>query len=203
MSHSYYGPGTVGTNAKQTFTFDFDTGSSDTFIPGPNCQGCFGNTKYNQQGVDEHNTTTVTYGSGQVSGENYLDSVTVAGLTATNQNVISLTQATGFSGPNNALMGMAFPSIASSKSTPYFFNLIKQSKVNPPEFSFYLGRAKSNTQARSEMTLGGRDSSRYTGAFTNVPVTSQTYWQTAIDGASVGNNAVIPGTSGQSAIGTF
>lgn len=51
------------------------------------------------------------------------------------------------------------------------------------------------------MTLGGRDSSRYTGAFTNVPVTSQTYWQTAIDGASVGSKAV-SGTSGRSAIDT-
>jgi hypothetical protein len=92
----YYGSGTVGS---QTFTFDFDTGSSDTFVPGPSCgtaQGCVGTTKYNQGGVDEGNTTSITYGSGAVSGENYYDSVTIAGLTATHQNVISLTEATGY-----------------------------------------------------------------------------------------------------------
>jgi len=201
----YYGVGTVGA-AQQRFTFDFDTGSSDTFIPGPSCgasQGCAGTTKYNQQGQDEHNTTSITYGSGAVQGENYFDSVTIAGLTANHQNVISLTTATGFStSSSDGLMGMAFPAIASSKQLPYFFTLISQGKVNPTEFSFYLGRAKSNTAGNSEMTLGGRDSSKFTGATTPVPVTSQTYWQVAINGASVGTGSTIAGTSGQAAIDT-
>ncbi|EME42190.1 hypothetical protein DOTSEDRAFT_25826 [Dothistroma septosporum NZE10] len=51
----------------QTSTSDFDTGSSDTFIPGPRCdtaQGCGGTTKHGQSGTDEHNTTTITCGSG-------------------------------------------------------------------------------------------------------------------------------------------
>jgi hypothetical protein len=138
-----------------------------------------------------------------VTGENYLDSVTVAGLTATNQNVISLTQAEGFSNSaSDGLMGMAFQSIANSKSSPYFFTLINQGKVSPKEFSFYLGRAKSNTGANSEMTLGGRDESKYTGSFTPVPVSSQTYWQVAIDGVTVGKNAALPTTAGQAAIDT-
>lgn len=66
----YYGNAKVNT---QTFTIDFDTGSADFFVPGPQCgtsQGCVGNTKYDQKGVDEKNTTSITYGSGQVSGEN-------------------------------------------------------------------------------------------------------------------------------------
>lgn len=183
---SYYGTGYIGA-AKQAFTLDFDTGSSDLFVPGPNCgtsQGCTGTTKYNQQGQAEGNTTSITYGSGSVSGANYFDTVTVAGLTAQHQNVISLTTATGFSGSAaEGLMGMAFQSIANSKQPPFFFNLINQGKVNPTEFSFYLGRAQSNTQGKSQLTLGGRDESLYTGATTAVPVTSQTYWQVAIDGA--------------------
>lgn len=202
---SYYGAGTVG-SGNQVFQFDFDTGSSDTFVPGPKCgtaQGCSGSIKYAQTGTDEHNTTTVTYGSGQVSGENYYDSVTVAGLTATHQNIISLTQAQGFSGTgSDSLMGMAFQSIANSKQPPFFFTLIDQKKVNPTEFSFYLGRQKSGTAADSELTLGGRDESRYTGAFTPVSVTSQTYWQVAIDGASVGSLPDLPTTRGQAAIDT-
>ncbi|EGP88013.1 unnamed protein product [Zymoseptoria tritici ST99CH_1A5] len=199
----YYGAGQVNT---QTFTFDFDTGSSDTFVPGPTCgtqQGCVGKTKYNERGVDRGNTTSITYGSGQVTGENYLDDVTIAGLTATRQNVISLTQAEGFANSaSDGLMGMAFQSIANSKSSPYFFTLVDQGKVSPSEFSFYLGRAKSNTGGKSEMTLGGRDSSRYTGSFTPVPVSSQTYWQVPIDGVTVNKNAALPTTAGQAAIDT-
>jgi len=201
----YYGSGTVGA-AKQVFTFDFDTGSSDTFVPGPTCgaaQGCVGSTKYNNAGVSQGNKTTITYGSGQVSGNNYLDSVTIAGLTAKNQNIVSLTNATGFANSDSdGLMGMAFPRIASSKTTPYFFNLIYQGKVNPTEFSFYLGRAKSGTAGNSEMYLGGRNEAKYTGGFTSVPVTSQTYWQVAIDGATAGSSGLIANTGGQAAIDT-
>ncbi|KAK4502804.1 hypothetical protein PRZ48_006230 [Zasmidium cellare] len=204
----YYGPGTIGA-AQQRFTFDFDTGSSDTFVPGPQCgtaQGCPHPQKYNQQGQDEHNTTSITYGSGQVTGENYFDTLTVAGLTAQKQNIVSLTQAAGFNTSDaDGLLGLAFPSIAASKSTPYFFNLVNQGTVNPTEFSFYLGRQKSGTAQNSELTLGGRDEAKYTGAFTNVPVTSQTYWQVAINGAKVGsglNPPTLPTTAGQAAIDT-
>lgn len=180
----YYGTGKVGS---QSFTLDFDTGSSDLFVPGPKCgtaQGCVGTTKYDQSGTNRGNTTSITYGSGQVTGENYLDDVTVAGLTAKNQNVISLTNAQGFANSaSEGLVGMAFPAIAESKSLPFFFNLVQQGKVMPREFSFYLGREQSGTAQNSELTFGGSDASKYNGAFTPVAVSSQTYWQVAIDGA--------------------
>jgi hypothetical protein len=198
----YYGTGTIGS---QSFTFDFDTGSSDTFVPGPSCgtaQGCVGTTKYDEDGTNLGNTTTITYGSGEVTGENYLDSLTVAGLTATNQNIISLTDAEGFAdSASEGLIGMAFESIAESKEPPFFFTLINEGKVSPTEFSFYLGRNASGTGQDSELTLGGRDSSKYTGATTSVPLTNQTYWQVAVDGATVDSNAV-SGTDGEAAIDT-
>nr|POF02597.1 aspartic protease [Quercus suber] len=207
----YYGPGIVGAGdgKPQTFTFDFDTGSSDTFVPGPACgtaQGCVGTTHYDLGGKDEGNTTTITYGSGQVSGENYLDDVTVAGKKATGQNVISLSQAAGFSNSDsNSLMGMGFQSIAQSKQPPYFKTLIDQGQVSTPEFSFYLGRAASNTGANSELTLGGRDSSKFTGAVTKVPVTMPGYWQVALDQVLVNGKAGALdtlATKGQAAIDT-
>jgi cathepsin D len=202
----YYGSGTVGATTPQTFTFDFDTGSADIFVPGPSCgqtQGCYGTTKYSQTGADQHNTTTVLYGSGEVTGENYLDSVTVAGLTATNQGLISLTQSQGFTqAAPDSLMGMAFKAIANSGFTPFFENLIAQGKVTTQEFAFYLGRAASGTAANSEMTLGGRDVSKFTGAVTQVPVTMQTYWQVALDAIDVNGASAGPTTAGQAAIDT-
>ena len=201
----YYGPGIIGARSPQTFTFDFDTGSSDLFVPGPQCgaaAGCKAGTQYSQTGTDLHNTTSVTYGSGQVTGENYLDSVTVAGLTAARQNVISLTSAAGFNtSDSNSLLGMGFSTIANSKKPTFFENLISQRKVSTQEFAFYLGRAASNTQSRSELTLGGRDSSRYTGAVTQVPVSTRGYWQVAVDEVDVSGVRSLM-TQGQAAIDT-
>ena len=119
VDEDYYGTITVGATGPQQFVCDFDTGSADLFVPRPQCQSaqrCTGTIKYDQGGVDEGNTTTVTYGSGQISGENFFDDMIVAGLRAKHQNVISLTQAQGFSGSTpDSLMGMAFSTIAESK----------------------------------------------------------------------------------------
>ena len=147
--------------------------------------------------------TSVTYGSGMVEGNNYIDDLTVAGLTATGQGIVSLTTAEGFSGqPSDSLLGMGFSTIAQSGFPTFFENLIAQNQVTTPEFSFYLGRSQSNTQSQSELTLGGRDSSKFTGTFTQVPVTEPGYWQVALDGVTVGSTSAGPTTAGQAAIDT-
>lgn len=119
----YYGPIKI---RDKTFQIDFDTGSSDLFVPGPNCgteQGCAGTNKYDAAGKDLGNTTSVTYGSGQVSGKNYLDTVTIGNLSAENTNVISLDQAKGFSDiASDGLMGMVSHNL-NTKIPPSHFSL--------------------------------------------------------------------------------
>lgn len=199
----YYGPITLGS---QQFTMDFDTGSSDIFVPGPQCDanaGCPHSTKYNQKGVDQNRATSVTYGSGQISGEDFRDSLTVAGLTSTGQGFISLTQADGFSDSNaDGLLGMGFTEIANSGFVTYFESLIAQSKVTVQEFAFYLGRAASGTGQKSELALGGRDSLKFSGDVTQVPVTKRGYWQVALDSVNVNKKSTGPATKGQAAIDT-
>lgn len=121
-----------------------------------------------QGGVDEMNTTSITYGSGQVKGENYLDTVCFKSLCAPMTNVISLTQAQGFStSASQGLMGMGFSTIANSKMPTFFERLMAMNKVTYPEFSFYLGRASSGTQGNSQLTMGGRDHTKFTGVANN------------------------------------
>lgn len=70
-----------------TYTVDFDTGSSDLFLPGPKCTtNCAGHKKYtpsaSSTAVDKRKKFSLAYGDGStVSGEQYYDTVTVAGLT--------------------------------------------------------------------------------------------------------------------------
>ena len=65
-----------------------------------------------------------------------------------------------------------------------------------------MGRLASGTEDDSEMTLGGRDSTKYTGSFTTVPVTSETYWQVALDKVTVDGTIAGVNTKGQAAIDT-
>ena len=66
---------------------DFDTGSSDLFVPSPKCgESCEGHTVYNpsssSSATDLGKTFELSYGDGStVEGEEYTDVVTVAGLT--------------------------------------------------------------------------------------------------------------------------
>lgn len=134
FDEQYYGPMEVGyRTTEQVFTVQFDTGSSDIFIPGPKCtsdEGCPFTRKYNEGGISQHRTTTVQYGSGYIEGDDFTDTINVAGLTATNQGFISLTQTYGFNTSNSdGLLGMAFTSIAASGFTTFFENLMAQDKV--------------------------------------------------------------------------
>lgn len=213
LDADYFGPGSIGT-PPQTFQLDFDTGSADLFVPGQSCRAaaqCGGPDRpYNPQGSssahDLAKTTSITYGSGSISGEQYSDTVTVAGLTVPSQTFIAVTNATGFAtGGFDGLMGMGFSTIAQTGAPTFFENLIAQGAVAQQLFSFYLGRGKSGTQTASELVLGGRDASKYTGASTAVPVTKKGYWQVKLDGAKVQSG--LPGgftlfTPGQAAIDT-
>lgn len=151
-------------------------------------------------------TASITYGSGSISGEQYADKVTVAGLTVASQTFIAVAQATGFStGGFDGLMGMGFSSIAETGAPTFFENLISEGLVSANEFSFYLGRGQSGTQGASELVLGGRDPARFTGSTTAVPVTKKGYWQVKLDGVKVDQNLLgLPGilAQGQAAIDT-
>ena len=134
FDEQYYGPIEVGSRgSEQVFTVQFDTGSSDIFIPGPQCtveQGCSSRKKYNERGVSQNRTSTVQYGSGSAEGDDFIDAINVAGLTATDQGFISLTQTTGFNtSESDGLLGMGFSFIAASGYTTFFENLMAQGKV--------------------------------------------------------------------------
>jgi len=130
-----------------------------------------------------HKTFTLRYGDGSTtSGEQYSDTVTVAGLTATNQVLGAATSySSAFSNsPRDGLMGLAFPSLSSFRATPFFNTLILQKKVAAQMFSFYLA------ETGSELFLGGVNQRRYTGSFNWRKVTTAAYWQIGLDSIKVG-----------------
>lgn len=176
-------------------------------VPGQSCgitEGCkHPLLKYDEGGESLGTNTTIQYGSGSTEGANWIDDVTVAGLTSPNQTFFAATNAVGFIELDaDGIIGMAFSSIAQDNGTTFMENLIAQGSVPANEFSVYLGRVASGTEDDSELTLGGRDSTKYTGDFTTVPVSSETYWQVALDKVTVNGKTGGINTPGQAAIDT-
>lgn len=149
---------------------------------------------------------TYMYGGGNATGDEYQDYVTVAGLTYKHQDLLSISETTLFtSGSSNydGIFGMAFTGASGSTHTTFMENLIQNKQLTYPEFSFYLGRGfNGNTGQDSQLTIGGRDTTKFTGALTQIPVVNQTAWIVEMSGISVNDQSAGPNVTGLAGIDT-
>ncbi|KAH8100357.1 aspartic peptidase domain-containing protein, partial [Cristinia sonorae] len=173
------------------YTVDFDTGSSDLFLPGTSCtKNCAGHSRYSPllstTSKDRKKSFKLEYQDGStVSGKQYSDTVSAGGLTATGQalgaaSTYSDSLATQRFTPDG-LLGMGYQVISQYNSPPFFQTLVAQKKTTKPMFAFKLATTGS------ELYLGGVNPDLYTGSFTYVPVTAKAYWQVKMDSVTVIN----------------
>ncbi|GAA5830578.1 hypothetical protein JCM11251_002519 [Rhodosporidiobolus azoricus] len=187
----------------QYFLIDFDTGSSDLWVPGTGCgsTACTSKRKYSPSSSAVAIPTkqfSISYGDGSTtSGSVYADTVTIAGLTANNQTFAAATTLSDSwtRDPQDGLMGMGYQALSALRSPPVFQTLVTQGKTSSPQFSFKLASTSVGT---SELFLGGMNPSSYVSGTTEwAPVLAQAYWtvagQAQVNGASVGGtfNAII------------
>ncbi|GAA5892131.1 hypothetical protein JCM8208_001443 [Rhodotorula glutinis] len=174
---------TIGTPAK-SFLIDFDTGSSDLWVPSASCTSapCAPHQKYSPSSSSTSKFVAkgglmISYGDGSTtSGDVYTDTVTIGGLTATNQKMGAATtlSSSWADDPEDGLMGMAYQSLSSLNSPPVFQTLVSQGKVSSPSFSFKL------SSSGAELFLGGMNANNFvSGTTTYAPVIQQAYWTVA------------------------
>ncbi|KAJ3372378.1 hypothetical protein HDU91_003618 [Kappamyces sp. JEL0680] len=180
----------------QVFNLDLDTGSSDTWTRGPNCQArdasCTGK-KANLQDktLKPLNAQFQTnYGSGAVIGQIVEAPVTLNGLQATLPIGIS-EQEVGFRG-TDGLMGLAFDSIskisrASGQNANIMDALFGKGKNNV--ISFFLSNAEDKNN-QGEVTFGGLNPARFTGQLQALPLNSASFWQFDFSGTTFSVNGV-------------
>ncbi|XP_015197904.1 pepsin A-like [Lepisosteus oculatus] len=191
---SYYGVISIGT-PPQSFNVLFDTGSSNLWVPSVYCnsEACTNHNTFNPSQSSTYQSTsqtlTIQYGTGSMTGILGYDTVTVAGISVSNQIFgLSETEASfQYYMPFDGILGLAFPSIAASGATPVFDNMMSQGLVSQDVFSIYLS---PNGETGSVLTLGGIDQSYYTGQITWIPLSSETYWQITMDQISINGQAV-------------
>ncbi|EDW43697.1 lysosomal aspartic protease [Drosophila sechellia] len=194
----YYGNISIGTPG-QDFLVQFDTGSSNLWVPGSSCTSiaCKDHQVFyeNQSSTYVANGTpfSITYGTGSVSGYLSADYVSFAGLTVQNQTFGEVTteQGTNFVDAYfDGILGMGFPSLAVDGVTPTFQNMIQQGLVQSPVFSFFLRDNGSVTFYGGELILGGSDPSLYSGSLTYVNVIQAAYWKFQTDYIKVGSTFI-------------
>ncbi|KAI6151261.1 aspartic peptidase domain-containing protein [Pisolithus tinctorius] len=190
----WYGTISVGTPAVD-FLVDFDTGSADLVLPSSSCDStCNGHTLYNPNtsstAASLGQTFMLSYGDGSsVQGEQYTDTVVIAGYTATNQTFGAATQYSSNlqspTFPADGLMGMGFKSLSIYGANPVIQTLIDNNVISDPVFSVKLA------SSGSELRLGGINSDLYSGSLTYTPVTQQGFWQFDGDAISANGNATL------------
>ncbi|KAF9227090.1 acid protease, partial [Gyrodon lividus] len=217
---SYSGVVSIGTPS-QNFNLVLDTGSSDLWVATTACTLCtsdvplFDPTKSTtyKSATGQGSTLQIQYGSGSVQGLVSEDTVTFGGFTIPTQELLGVTDTTtgliddGLSG----IMGLGFATISALQTTPFWQTLYNANMLSQPMFGFYLERYIDQSQLINAapggtLTLGGTNSSLYTGTieFIDMPSSSTpSYWLQQVNTVTVqGKSVSVPSSSGLAAIDT-
>ncbi len=181
------------------FKVQFDTGSSDLWIPSalsdPTCIICLTrpqyyssmSSTYKQNGSD----FKITYSSGGgVFGFFSSDTVSIGSAKITNQAFAEIIESSvSVHQLYTGILGLGFQALSHYSFPIVFENMIEQKLVKEPIFSFFLNRDPKKGKD-GELIFGGVDEDCYTGEFTYVPIDVPGYWHFTMNGVSVGNNSL-------------
>lgn len=150
---------------------------------------------------------SVSYGSGSFSGTEYTDKVSFGGLTVSSQSIGAASSASGFSGVDGIIgfgpVDLTQGTVSNANTVPTFMdNLYSQGSISSEVLGVYFKPESGSDQndANGELTLGGVDSSKYTGALTYFPTLKSgqaaAYWGISIASFTYGSTTLASGATG-------
>ncbi|KAF9224598.1 acid protease [Gyrodon lividus] len=188
----WFGTITVGTPPR-LYTVEFDTGSSDFFLPGVDNDGtCDGHNLYDPQSsltsVELNKFFAISFGnSDNAHGQQYTDNITIAGLEAKDQTLgVAQYYSPGLQVGRffpDGLLGMAFQAMSSNDASPVFQTLVTQGQTDEPVFAFNLAGPNP------ELYIGGTNPDMYIGDFSWTSVVQHGYWEVMMDNV-IGNGQI-------------
>lgn len=192
----------IGTPA-QNMRVIYDTGSSNTWLPGHACNeaSCDKYGKYDHhkshtfeelkeaQGLGESRTPSfyIKYGSGLVRGKVIQDDVTLGGIQLKKARFGEVGYEHGHAfrkGHFSGIVGLAFPSLAAANMYPLFDQVIDQKVLKKNEFAFYLSNRIDNP---SKLMLGDSAEGSWKGDLTSHDVIENNYWSVRMADVMVGD----------------
>lgn len=194
MNAQYFGEIEVGTPGQKIMVV-FDTGSSNLWVPTKNRFLQHHNVyKHDKSSTYQKNGTAfaIQYGSGAVSGVFTEDTLKMGQYTLKDYTFAEATNTGGMGigywlAKFDGILGLGWSSITVGRDVAPFEALVNSGQLKEPVFAFYLG---STPGASGELVLGGVDPKHYTGEFVTVPLTSETYWQIAMDDMEIDGKSV-------------
>lgn len=158
-------------------------------------------------GRDTGGSVQVSYGSGQFSGEEYVDTVSYGGLTVKSQSIGSASDASGFNGVDGILglgpVGLTRGTVSNANTVPTFLdNLYSQGSISSEVLGVYFSpeNGADTNDNNGELTLGGTDSSKYSGSISYVPTlksgSAAAYWGVSIASFTYGSTTLASGATG-------
>ncbi|XP_065492313.1 pepsin A-like [Caloenas nicobarica] len=207
LDNEYYGTIAIGTPI-QEFTVIFDTGSSNLWVPSIYCKSlaCSNHNRFNPKHsstfVSTNESVSITYGTGSMTGVLGYDTVTVADISVLNQ-IFGLSETEPgyffYFAPFDGILGLAFPSLASSGATPVFDNMMEQDLVARDLFSVYLSK---DSKSGSFVLFGAIDPLYILTGIHWIPLSAETYWQITMDKVTLHEHAVACRSSCQAIVDT-
>ncbi|THH26964.1 hypothetical protein EUX98_g7216 [Antrodiella citrinella] len=161
----------VGTPAT-TYSLLVDTGSSNTWV------GAGKKFVKTSSSVQTKDRVSVTYGSGEFSGNEFTDTVTIGSLVIKGQSIGVATSSQGFSGVDG-ILGIGPVDLTSDTLSPdtrntiptVTDNLFSSGSISENLVAVSFEPTTSETAANGELTFGGTDSSKFTGSISFAPIT--------------------------------
>ncbi|KAF8589801.1 acid protease [Ramaria rubella] len=196
----------VGVGSPPTqYTLLVDTGSSNTWV------GAEKKYKATKSSHKTSNNVSVSYGSGQFSGIEYTDTVSIASTTIKAQSIGVASNVSGLNsgldgilgiGPVDLTLGTLHPATLEAIPT-VTENLKTQQFISAAKVGISFEPTTSTSESNGQLDFGGTDSSKYTGSIHYVPVTdifpAATYWgitQSVTYGSSTPILSALPPSAG-------
>ncbi|ORX52356.1 peptidase A1 [Hesseltinella vesiculosa] len=191
--------GTIGVGTPpQYFSMDFDTGSSDIWIPSEDCTTCGNHTLFeydkSSSALMLNSSWSLRYGDGSgVQGYTAADNIVVQDDTVKNVTIgLVFSESSDFSrdGYLDGIFGLAFPALSyTDLKKPFVEMMYDQKLIDEAIVGVWLGRSQDG--GYGEINFGGTSSEHYEGDFTYIPVTEKRYWQVRFDGITLGNRTYL------------
>lgn len=212
---SYYASISVGT-PPQSYNVVLDTGSADLWIGGSSCSRCAAATtgaRFDPSSSSTFNTASgslaIQYGSGSVQGTLGTDTVSLGGFQVPGQKFGIATSVTSdfLIGNLSGLMGLGFQNLASTGAVPWWVSA--STAWTNPQMSFYMTRFRDTNngqqdQPGGQFTMGGTNSSLYSGTINFIPLVRAQYWTIPMTslGISTGTPIALSGSTQNAVIDT-
>lgn len=181
-----FGTISVG-NPPQNFTVIFDTGSSNFWLPGHDCENLGNRRPYTPHLSSTYKPSpkniSIRYGKGAVAGTIGSDHVQIAGMNVSDVSFAKLTTLSGLDPKSkfDGLIGLAFPDIAVGQVTTFLEHLMDQNLIRDASFSLYMSKLNS------AIILGGIERKYAAGPFRYFPLRDDGYWNVEVESFRLGH----------------